>query len=413
MNSNNVNVFELNTVLNSIKVFSIASQDIKEKCNEGIYNAEKVLQQTEDELHTSEMMLEAAKVQESICFARKVEIEAKMAQALAEEAAAIYSGNPVAIAAASAYVAEISLQLSQIIEEYNEAVQHRESLQYRYELAIKCVNIAQEMCDTLKTRFNYIQLNINDDIEMGVSRLQNAYKDLDKYLSRISPKVLVELEKWEKWEPQKNKLTNPEDIKNRLNVNSNIIRSILEYIYATDLKFRESIDVLRIEFKNFIDVSHIETKIKKNIVGRLCEEIVIRAFMPIGEQVKTQERFYLEDGSYTKTDMILYGLKCPLVLGRGERMGAREGGNLGIEVKSGNKEYIYSQMEHMEKQAKGHKLCDISCTICTRDIKDLSSQRELELRNRMKEAGSPILGMLPRKSQLDQECICFVKEEEK
>ena len=107
--------------------------------------------------------------------------------------------------------------------------------------------------------------------------------------------------------------------------------------------------------------------------------------------------------------MILYGLKKTLILGRGEGMAAPAGGNLGIEVKSGKKEYIFEQLSHMEKQAKGHSQCDISCTVCSRDIKDLSPEKEQLLRSRLSEAGSPILGMLPRKSELDKDCIEFVK----
>ena len=68
-----------------------------------------------------------------------------------------------------------------------------------------------------------------------------------------------------------------------------------------------------------------------------------------------------------------------------------------------------SQAAHMETQAKGHKSCDISCTVCTRDIHDLHPEQQEEVKNRLKAAGSPILGMLPRKSDLDARCIRFVK----
>ena len=94
-------------------------------------------------------------------------------------------------------------------------------------------------------------------------------------------------------------------------------------------------------------------------------------------------------------------------------MGAREGGDLGIEVKAGHKEYLFNQMSHLEKQAQGHKMCDISCTVCSRDIKDLSTEREASLREAVRLAGSPMLGMLPYKDELDTECIDFVKSKVK
>lgn len=408
----NVKVFELNTISDSIKDLYLSLQHINDHCNEGIINSQKVFQSTQEELHTSEMMLEAAKVQEGICLAKKLEVEVRMTNALADEAAAIASGNPVAIAAASAYVAQVGVELSQAVEEYNKAVQYRQKLEHRCELATRCVNIAQEMCETLSMKFNYSKAKVNNIIEKGTLRMQQAYDDLYRYLSRISPDVLVEIEEWEKWEPKENEPTKPQDVRERINVSTSVVNAILHYLYATDNRFRVSIDNLRMQLSIPGNENSVETKIKKNVTGRLCEEIVIRTFGPMGESIETQGRFYLPDGSYTKADMILHGLKSPLILGRGEGMGAREGGDLGIEVKSGNKEYIYSQMEHMEKQAQGHKMCDVSCTICTRDIKDLSAEREVELRKRMKEAGSPILGMLPKKLELDVECIKFVKGEE-
>jgi hypothetical protein len=107
--------------------------------------------------------------------------------------------------------------------------------------------------------------------------------------------------------------------------------------------------------------------------------------------------------------LVVYGLKNPLILGRGEGMGAREGGSLAVEVKSGHCSYLYQQLNHMRLQAIGHKECDASCVICTRDIRDLSPEKEFELRESLRKAGSPIIGMLPKKDELDIQCINFVK----
>lgn len=54
------------------------------------------------------------------------------------------------------------------------------------------------------------------------------------------------------------------------------------------------------------------------MVGRLCEEIVIRAFEPMSTRIVTQERETLPDGSYTKVDLLVYGLTNPVILGRGK-----------------------------------------------------------------------------------------------
>lgn len=403
-------VFELETLIETIKSLNSVNHETDDHCNDGIHKAEMLLQQTQEELNISEMMLNAVRAEEAMKLARQLEADARMARAAAEEAAAIASGNPVSIAVASAEIAAAGVELVQTTEEYQQAVQHRERLEDRYELAKRCVDIAQEMLDTLRLRFRYSQATITETITVGNARLRQAYEDLNRYLSRNSPDVRKEIVDFYSYEPDRNKPVTPKDVHDRLNVSKSIVHAILEYLYCTDQKFHRSVDRLCDQFRVPGNESSVETKIKKNIVGRLSEELVIRSFAPMGRKVETQGRYYLKDGSYTKVDLILYGLKEPLILGRGSGMGAKKGGNLGIEVKSGYKEYIFTQLNHMEKQAKGHLKCDISCTICTRDITGLPPDKEELLRSTLREAGSPILGMLPYKAELDTECIAFVKE---
>lgn len=405
----NVKVFELEVLLNTIKSLDFINTETDNHCKDGIREADIVLQETQEELYISEGLLNAARADEAIKLARQLEADARMAKAMAEEAAAIASGNPVAIAAASLEVASAGAELAQATEEYQQAVRHREHLEYRYELAQKCVSIAQEMRDTLQLRVNYSQAIVEETISSGNVRIWQAYDDLSRYLSRLSPTAKAEVESFYSYEPEENKPVTPKELHDRLNASNSVVNAILEYLYCTDMKFRGSVDQLCQQLQIPGNETSVEIKIKKNVVGRLSEELVIRCFAPMGGRVETQGRYYLEDGSYTKADMILYGLKEPLILGKGLGMGTQKGGNLGIEVKSGYKEYLYDQLSHMEKQAKGHSMCDISCTICTRDITDLSPEKEELLRATLKEAGSPMMGMLPYKDQLDKDCIAFVK----
>ena len=53
-------------------------------------------------------------------------------------------------------------------------------------------------------------------------------------------------------------------------------------------------------------------------------------------------------------------------------------------------------------QAGGHQDSSASITICSGDIHDLSEGRERELRDAMRDAGSPIVGMLPKKDEIDE-----------
>lgn len=404
-----VEVKNLATIAEIIKNLAQIRNETEKQCAEGLHAANQVLSDAENELNISNNILNVCKTVEAAMLAKKLEVEARMAQAAAGEAAAIASGNPVAIAAASARVAVIIPELTQAAEEYNQAVKHRQRIEHRCELARKCVNIAQEMCETLNMRFNFSKAKVDEKVLKGTSRLQLAYDDLSRYLSRISPEARQEIADWDNWKSKENKPVKPDEVRDRLNASKNVTNGILEYLYATDMDFRSTVDRHSHNLKAPGMEASTLTQIKRNIVGRLCEELVIRTFLPMGTSIETQHREDFPDGTYTKVDMLLHGLKQPLILGKGEGMGAREGGNLGIEVKAGHKEYIYGQLSHLEKQARGHKYCDISCTVCSRDIKDLSPDREAALREKVREAGSPMMGMLPYKDDLDRECIEFVK----
>lgn len=408
-----VNVKNLDTIAETIRSLTQIKRDTENQCAEGLRIVKQVLSEAEDELNTSNNILNVCKAVEAAKLAKKFETEARMAKALADEAAAIASGNPVATAAATVEVAAIAPELELAIEEYNHAVEHRKRIEHRCELAQKCVNIAQEMCETLNMRFGFSKGKISERILVGSERLQLAYEDLSRYLSRSSLESKKEILEWDSWKPKGNEPVKPDEIRDRLNASKNVTNGILEYLYATDMDFRTVVD----RHSQNLMIPGMENatliQIKRNIVGKLCEELVIRTFLPMGTRIETQHRENLSDGSYTKVDMLLRGLKEPLILGKGEGMGAREGGSLGIEVKAGHKDYLYRQLSHLEKQAQGHLDCDISCTVCTRDIKDLSPEREAMLRDKVREAGSPMLGMLPYKDDLDQDCVEFVKSKVK
>ena len=133
----------------------------------------------------------------------------------------------------------------------------------------------------------------------------------------------------------------------------------------------------------------------------------------MGGRIETQGRTFVGDnGRYTKTDLLVTGLRAPIVLGRGAGMAAPVGGSMAFEVKCGKAAYLYSQKDHMVFQAEGHKQADAQCTLCSRDIHDLEPEKEKELRDTLRDAGSPMVGMLPSKNEIDQSCLDFIRQDE-
>jgi len=399
-------VFEVNAISNATQELSQIKNSSYDTCNDGLNQARQLLEETKTEEQTSRTMLDIANGVEMAKHAIVVELEVRLAAALADLAAV--TPDPIAMATVGARIADIESQLVLARQEYEEAVRHREALERRYEMAVKAMNLAQERHDTLLMYFETGKKSIEVTVDKGCARLNFAYQDLQKYVSRIAPDVRNNLDKWFNDKPKENTPVRPNEIRDKLDVDENVVDTILEYLYATDMGFRANVDSYCNEMKIGNEVG-AELKIKKQMVGRLCEEIVIRAFKPISTQISTQMKESLPNGRYTKVDLIVYGLTNPLVLGRGVGMGAREGGSLAVEVKSGHSSYLYQQLSHMQDQAFGHKSCDASCVICTRDIHDLSLEKENELREKLREAGSPMIGMLPRKDDLDNRCINFVK----
>lgn len=391
-------------------------------CREAVNEAEQLLQETQQEEQNSAQMLNTAREIEEASHAAMsaaeavlLATEARLAKALAAEAMAVESMNPVAIMVATEEVFSAQQAYQQAKEAYEFARQayeaakaHRELLEKRYKMARQALNLAQLMKAKLETQCLKCITQIAPLVEQGVSRITQAHEDLGKYHGeRTSVDLQVRaFNTWRNYQPKIGEPVKPEEIHDRLNPSSAVMQGLLKERYRIDHKFRVQVDSYREQAKT--DRAGAETKIKKNMVGRFAEEIVKDALKPYGGVYSAQERVYLPDGTYTKPDFVLKDLKTPLILGRGKGMGVRENGTIAVEVKTGQSGYILSQGEHLQVQAQGHAAQDASWVICTRDIREIEESKQQELRSNVKEAGSPIVGCLPYKSELDAACINFV-----
>ena len=400
-------VFDLDVLKRTAHIITEISYGAGDRCQSDLQEAEQLLEESQEEENRSQLMLDAAKLIEAEKLAVRLKYDAELAEAFAEETAAIASANPILAAEAGARIIMLTPKVAQAAQEHEEAEQHRERMETRHEMATKCVELAQLRIEKMRFQYGQIMTNLKRTVQEGADRLKAAWETLQEYIDKLQPEARQIAADWFNWKPKERQPVTPKEVHDRLNVNETVVDTILEYLYDTDLGFRATVDGMRSELYVGGSEDDVALKAKKNMVGRLCEEIVMQTFLPMGGRITTQERYTLPDGSYTKVDMILYELKEPLILGRGA--GAQAGGSLAIEVKSGGKQYILQQLEHMLRQAQGHQDHAISCVVCTRDIKDLSPEYEEKIRTALREAGSPIYGMLPRKESLDIRCIRFVK----
>lgn len=374
-----------------------------EKVTERVRKAEDLADTARKEEEISRGMLTAAKAAETAATAAFVAADAYLASVTiaAVENPAMLLKIPAATEA-----------VRQTKEALDIAKRHRELMERRYEMAQQCLNLADENFKELSMQLHGALMKIKATAANQTARLGEAYRTLTGY-SAEQPAAVSAYGVWRSFSPTEKTPATPSDVLQRLNPNKQVCTGLLTELCKEDGGFMAMVAAYRKDGSDPDKRSGIELKIRKNMAGRLAEEIVKGALEPFGESVDTQSRTDLEDGAYTKIDLVVKNLKVPLILGKGERMAAREGADLAVEVKAGKSDYLRGQKSHLIFQASGHSGFGLSCTVCTRDIKDLSEESEEELRKKLREAGSPILGMLPRKEELDGICIDFVFGEKK
>ena len=300
---------------------------------------------------------------------------------------------------------EAAQQLEEAQQQYEQTKELRMLRERQREQFAICVQQAQQLQEAVTTLYKTSAQQIAENAEVGRMRLQHAKYALQEYLA-ANPEA-ARFYEWLHWTPQPDKPVTPDIINSRLTLDQEQLRFFFEYLTERNPAFREKIAQYRAELNNAngdAERGEILLKVRRNLSGAFAEHIVEQAFKPLGARVTTQRRTDFADGSYTKTDIVIEDLKTAVILGKGKGMAAQKGGSIAIEVKCGKASYLYNQKDHMVYQAGGHQDSDASVVICSRDIKDLSPEKEQEVRNALREAGSPIAGMLPWKEEIDEIC---------
>lgn len=288
---------------------------------------------------------------------------------------------------------------------FEEAKEHRIQMEQKNDLAHQCLDMTTQLAETVQAECTARLASSASLLETGRARLESAKTALHAYLD-AHPSA-AEFHSWIKWSPQSNKPITPKELQSRLNLSSEQQRYFLEYLSDRDPIFRNKIA----DYRRQLDTANgsaeklaVQLKIRRNLSGYCGEKIVEHGLSPLGHKSDTQARTTFEDGRFTKTDLLIEDLKVPVILGRGKGMSASAGGSIAIEVKCGRASYLYSEKDHMVFQSGGHQEASASVTICSRDIKDLTPKQEEELREALRNAGSPLLGVLPAKDEIDKAC---------
>ena len=357
--------------------------------------AKDALAQAETALSQAEADLSAARSEEEYDEdGNAVEPDTSDEEAAVSEAEEEVDRCQIAVSEAESKFKDAERNLCEMAERRRKCEEIHEM---SYDNDMKARQLRESFCASQQTCL----ASVEHQVSVAAARLQHAQQALEQYLATHPSEAAFAA--WVHWRPDHGQPVTPQDIHDRLHISAERQGQLARYLYNRDPVFRRKIDDYREKLsgaRGGAERAAVLMQASRGGSGDLAERMVKFAFSPIGT-VSTQDRRYFEDGRYTKIDLVVKDLKNPVILGRGSGMGAPVGGSLAVEVKTGHAEYLYNQKEHMIFQAGGHQDSSASITICSGDIHDLPEEREKELRDAMRDAGSPIVGMLPKKDDID------------
>jgi len=403
-------------------------------CQEQIAAAESKCKEAREEAENSELLLESAiqkemaaqraidvakenleSNQSSLCAANSA-LSACNAQPKDEEGKSPdCSSEESDVATAEDAIEQAQAELEQTQADLELAKENHQAMEQRVECVKQALTMAEQAMDQSRVECAVRFAAVSSSVEVATGRLTAAQQALNAYLATNPP--AAQFHSWLYWKPaQHGASITPVTLRDRMNLSAEQRVFLQEYLYDRNPGYRGLVSRYRGEWaaaKGDAERNIVARKTRIHLSGEFGEQIARHALAPLGGRVETQGRTFVGDnGRYTKTDLRVTDLRIPVILGRGESMGSSAGGSMAFEVKCGKAKYLYSQKDHMVFQAEGHKQADAHCTLCSRDIHDLPTEKERELRDTLRESGSPLVGMLPRKNEIDQSCLAFIRQQE-
>lgn len=381
------------------------SEEMLEQASRAERAAQQALAEARQNLASAESALSEAQSMLFACEAQPPDKDGRGPDCSSEEA-------DVADAESAVQTAQAIVEASQV--EFDEAVDNRQRMEHRVDISRQALAMAKQVFNQTRHECAGRIESVGTSVDSGKARLAAAQNALDAYLA--GNPAAARFHEWLHWQPTQGKPITPDIIRDRINISREERRLLQEYLYDRNGAYRNMVDKYRREWsaaKGDVERNIINRKARIHLCGEYAEQLARHALASLGDEIKTQGRTLVGDeGRYTKTDLIVTNLWVPVVLGRGEAMGAPVSGSLAFEVKCGKADYLYAQKDHMLFQAEGHKQANAHCTLCSRDIHELSPEKEKELRDALRAAGSPLVGMMPAKNDIDQSCLQFIQPEQ-
>jgi len=166
---------------------------IKNKISFTLNQLQKKQDEVNQELSISTNFLNIARAKEMQKQAILAQKTVQLAQALQKEAVALASGNPITIAAATAYVAKKTHEEVIAKKEYQEARQNRINMERRVELIKQAKHQIDRLIEETKNQLNATQSKIISLTQIASNRLSKSDLIQKDYLSKNSKTSVREI----------------------------------------------------------------------------------------------------------------------------------------------------------------------------------------------------------------------------
>ncbi len=410
-----VSIGQVENLEDLVRGLESVDEAVKSACQEQIAMAVNKCTEAREEAQNSRSMLESTclveqEAQQNLESAEDVLGAAESALSACEAQPSDEDGNRPDCSCEESDVTDSRVDVADAQAALEQAAEDRQQMEQRVDCAQQALVMAEGMPEQAQLECTLRMNAICNAIETGKTRLTAALHALEAYLA-TNP-AAAQFHSWLHWRPEPGKPITPDILRDRMNLSVEQRRLLQEYLHDRNPAYRNLVDKYRTQWataKGDAERNMVNRRARIHLSGAFAEQMARYALAPLGGKIETQGRTFVGDGGrYTKTDLLVTDLRVPVILGRGEVMGAPVGGSIAFEVKCGKASYLYAQTAHMVFQAEGHKQADAHCTLCSRDIHDLSPEQEKELRKRLRDAGSPMVGMLPHKNDIDQSCLEFI-----
>ena len=184
----NTGIFQI-----TLEQISSLKNRIAQKINFMSNELQKKESEVSNELTVSKNFLNVAKVYEMQKQAIQAEKIVKLTQALQQEAAALSSGIPAAIAAATNYVAKATHEKMIAQQEYQKARENRVNMQRRVEIVKKAKCHINTLYEQTKMQLNNLYMHIDELTQIVHSRLVKGDLLQKDYLSQGTDNVQNEM----------------------------------------------------------------------------------------------------------------------------------------------------------------------------------------------------------------------------